>query len=73
MLFPGLTWKLVLLLILAGVLAAILYILLAPGTFFQYWKCKKGSIKGHTAYFEFVSHDHQVCTLIVEKYNSSMR
>jgi len=55
----GLTWKLVMLLIIAGVLAAILYMLLAPGTWYQYRRCKRGSIKGHKAYFEFVSHDHQ--------------
>lgn len=55
----GLAWKVAMLLVIAAVLSAALYIFLAPGTCFQYWKCKKGSIKGHTAYFEFVSHDHQ--------------
>lgn len=55
----GLKWKLLLLLIIAAVLTVILYMFLAPGTWFQHLMCEKGSIKGHTAYFEFVSQDHQ--------------
>ena len=56
------------LLIIAGVLAAILYMLLAPGTWYQYRRCKRGSIKGHKAYFEFVSHDHQVRIVGIVEY-----
>ncbi|XP_073242440.1 uncharacterized protein [Porites lutea] len=55
----GVAWKLALVLVFAGMLAALLYIFCAPGTIYQYWKCKKGRIKGHTAYFEYVTYDHQ--------------
>ena len=48
-------------LVIAVVVTVALYMFLAPGTWFQALMCKRGSIKGHTAYFEFVSYDHQVC------------
>ena len=46
--------------VIAVLLSVVLYMFLAPGTWFQRLRCEKGRIKGHTAYFEFVSTDHQV-------------
>ena len=44
-----------------GLLTAVLYEFLAPGTWYQYQLCKRGSINGHTATFSFTTHDIQVC------------
>ncbi|XP_068741308.1 uncharacterized protein [Montipora capricornis] len=55
----GLKWRLVLFLVIAVVVTVVLYMFLAPGTWFQALMCKRGSIKGHTAYFEYVTYDHQ--------------
>lgn len=57
----GLRWKLLILLVVLGLLIAVMYEFLAPGTWYQYQLCKRGSIKGHTATFSFTTHDIQVC------------
>lgn len=44
-----------------GLLTAVLYEFLAPGTWYKYQLCKRGSIEGHTASFSFTTHDIQVC------------
>ena len=59
--FSGLRWKVLLFIVIAVLLSVVLYMFLAPGTWYQKLRCEKGRIKGHSAYFEFVSSDHQVC------------
>lgn len=55
----GLRWKVLLFIVIAVLLSVVLYTFLAPGTWYQKLRCEKGRIKGHSAYFEFVSSDHQ--------------
>ncbi|XP_067056496.1 uncharacterized protein [Acropora muricata] len=55
----GLRWKVLLFIVIAVLLSVVLYMFLAPGTWYQKLRCEKGRIKGHSAYFEFVSSDHQ--------------
>lgn len=55
----GLRWKIFIFLIIVGLLSGVLYEFLAPGTWFQYQMCKRGSIKGQTATFKFTTHDIQ--------------
>ena len=57
----GLIWKLFIVLGVLGLLIGALYEFLAPGTWYQYQLCKRGSIKGHTATFSYTTHDIQVC------------
>ncbi|KAJ7365886.1 hypothetical protein OS493_002610 [Desmophyllum pertusum] len=59
----GLRWKLLIFLIIVGMVSAVLYEFLAPGTWYQYQLCKRGSIKDHTASFAFTSHDYQNPTI----------
>ena len=56
----GLKWKLFIFLIIVGLLSGLLYEFLAPGTWYQYQLCKRGSIKGHSATFSYTTHDIQV-------------
>lgn len=55
----GLRWKLIIFLVVLGLLTAVLYEFLAPGTWYQYQLCKRGSIEGHRATFSFTTHDIQ--------------
>ncbi|XP_078376277.1 uncharacterized protein LOC144659653 isoform X2 [Oculina patagonica] len=59
----GLGWKLLLALVIVGLLSAVLYEFLAPGTWYQYQLCKRGSITDHKATFSFTSHDYQNPTI----------
>ncbi|XP_020603152.1 uncharacterized protein LOC110042142 isoform X1 [Orbicella faveolata] len=59
----GLRWKLLIFLVVLGLLTAVFYEFLAPGTWYQYQLCKRGSIKGHAATFSFTTHDIQTPTI----------
>ena len=47
-------------LILAVLLAVLLYQLFAPGTALRYWRCSQDSIKDHDMSFIFTTNDLQV-------------